>query len=98
MNHQLAASREAVDQAQMAGAEQAAPSEFGVAADKLAQANAAARSRREHDAMRLAQQAQVDANLARVKGESAQARLAAAELAKTNQTLRVAINRASQNQ
>ncbi len=97
LNHQLATSREAVDQAQMAGAEENAPAEFGVATDKLTRANAAANGHHKHDAMRLAQQAQVDANLARAKSESTQARLAAAELTKTNQTLREAINRANQN-
>jgi len=96
LNHQLATSREAVDQAQMAGAEEAAPSDYGVATDKLARANAAAIGHHKHDAMRLAQQAQVDANLARAKSESAQARIAAAELEKTNQVLRDAI-RANQN-
>ena len=97
LNHQLATSREAVDQAQMAGAEENAPAEFGVATDKLTRANAAANGHHKHDAMRLAQQAQVDANLARAKSESTQARIAAAELTKTNQTLREAINRANQN-
>jgi hypothetical protein len=98
LNHQLATSREAVDQAQMAGAQENAPAEFGVAADKLTRANAAATGHHKHDAMRLAQQAQVDANLARTKSESTQARLAATELTKTNQALRDAINRANQNQ
>lgn len=98
LNHQLATSREAVDQAQMAGAEENAPAEFGVATDKLTRANAAANGHHKHDAMRLAQQAQVDANLARAKSESTQAKIAAAELTKTNQTLREAINRANQNE
>lgn len=98
LNHQLATSREAVDQAQMAGAQENAPAEFGVAADKLTRANTAATGHHKHDAMRLAQQAQVDANLARTKSESTQARLAATELTKTNQALRDAINRANQNQ
>ena len=57
-----------------------------MAADKLGRANAAATGHHKHDAMRLAQQAQVDANLARAKSESTQARIAAAELTKTNQT------------
>jgi len=98
LNHQLATSREAVDQAQMAGAEENAPADFGVAADKLTRANAAATGHHKHDAMRLAQQAQVDANLARAKSESTQTRIAAAELTKTNQTLREAINRANSNE
>ena len=98
LNNQLATSREAVDQAQIAGAEQTAPTEFGAAVDKLKQARAAADKRKKDDAMRLAQEAQVDANLARAKTNSAQARLAAAELAKSNQLLYEQINRANQNQ
>ena len=99
LNNQLANSREAVDQAKIVGAEQAAPAEFQVAVDKLNQASAAAEKRRSgDDAMRLAQEAQVDANLARAKTNSAQARLAAAEMAKSNQLLYEAINRTNQNQ
>jgi len=99
LNTQLANSREALDQARIAGAEQAAPSELQAAVDKLDQASTAAEKRRSGDeAMRLAQEAQVDANLARAKTNSAQARLAAAEMAKSNQILYEAINRANQNQ
>jgi len=98
LNHELATSREAVDQAQMAGAEVNAPANYGVAVDKLGRANAAASGHHTHDAMRLAQQAQVDANLARAKSEFTQARIAAAELAKSNQILRETINRAYPNQ
>jgi hypothetical protein len=98
LNHQLASSREAVDQAKMAGAAETAPAEFDVAVDKLNRANAAARDRHEDDATRLAQQAQVDANLARAKTDSAQARIAAAELTKSNRILRETYNRANQNQ
>lgn len=99
LNNQLANSREAVDQAKIVGAEQVAPTEFQAAVDKLNQAGAAAGKRRSGDeAMRLAQEAQVDANLARAKTDSAQARLAAAEMAKSNQVLYEALNRANQNQ
>jgi hypothetical protein len=98
LNNQLANSREAVDQAQIAGAERTAPTEFGAAVDKLKQARAAADKRNKDDAMRLAREAQIDANLARAKTSSAQARLAAAELAKSNQLLYEQINRANQNQ
>jgi hypothetical protein len=95
---QLSSSREAVDQAKMAGAEQTAPADLDIATGKLDRANVAAKNRDEADAMRLAQQAQVDANLARAKTESAQARVAAAEMTKSNQILRAAITRANQNQ
>jgi hypothetical protein len=98
LKHELATSREAVDQAQMAGAEVNAPANYGVAVDKLGRANAAATTHHQHDAMRLAEQATVDANLARAKSESTQARIAAAELAKSNQILRETINRAYPNQ
>jgi hypothetical protein len=98
LNNQLANSREAVDQAKIVGAEQGAPAELQAAVDKLNQASAAATARRGDDAMRLAQEAQVDANLARAKTSSAQARLAAAEMAKSNQLLYEAINRTNQNQ
>jgi hypothetical protein len=99
LNNQLANSREAVDQAKIVGAEQGAPAELQAAVDKLNQADAAAGKRRTGDeAMRLAQEAQVDANLARAKTNSAQARLAAAEMAKSNQLLYEAINRTNQNQ
>jgi hypothetical protein len=99
LNNQLANSREAVDQAKIVGAEQAAPTELQLAVDKLNQASAAAAKRRSGDeAMRLAQEAQVDANLARAKTNATQARLAAAEMAKSNQLLYEEINRANQRQ
>jgi len=99
LNNQLANSREAVDQARIVGAEQVAPTEFQAAVDKLDQATAAAEKRRSgDDAMRLAQEAQVDANLARAKTNSTQARVAAAEMAKSNQILYETINRTNQNQ
>jgi hypothetical protein len=99
LTNQLASSREAVDQARMAGAEQTAGADMNVAIAKLERADAAAKNRDEKDAMRLAQQAQVDANLARARSESAQARVAATEVMKSNQIMRAAAtNRANQNQ
>jgi hypothetical protein len=98
LNNQLANSREAVDQAKIAGAAERAPADFDTAANKLNQATAAADNRKKDDAMRLAQEAQVDANLARAKNDAAQSRLAAAELQKSNDTMREMVNRANQNQ
>lgn len=98
LNHQLAVSREAVDQAQIAGAAQAAPADLDAAVDKLNRANAAAASRNGKDSIRLTGQAQVDANLARARTHSAQARMAAVELGKSNQILQEEINRQNQNQ
>lgn len=98
LHNQLANSREAVDQAKIAGAAEAVPADYDAAVNKLSQANDAANHRQSDAAMRLAQEAQVDANLARAKTNSAQARLAAAELAKSNQILYGEINRANQIQ
>ena len=98
LNSQLATSREAVDQAKIAGAAETASADYDTAVDKLNQADAAAKNRNKDEAMRLAQQAQVDANLARAKTDATQARLAAAEVEKSNQLLRDWINRAHQNQ
>jgi hypothetical protein len=99
LNNQLANTRDAVEQARIAGAEQRAPADFNLATDKLNQASAAAKSRRDEDkAMRLAQQAEVDATLAHAKTDSAQASLAASEMAKSNQLMRDVANRVRQNQ
>jgi hypothetical protein len=98
LTNQLANSREAVDQARMAGAEQTAAADMDVAVGKLDHANAAAKNRNDADAMRLAQQAEVDANLARARSEANQAKIAATEVMKSNQIMRAAANRANQNQ
>jgi len=98
LHNQLASSREAVDQAKIAGAAETVPADFDLAVDKLNRANAAADHRRKDDAMRLAQQAQIDADLARARTDSAQSRFAAAEMAKSNQVLRDALSHANQNQ
>jgi hypothetical protein len=98
LHTQLAASQEAVDQAKIVGASEHYPANYGEAVDKLSRATAAADSRHKDDAMRLAQQAEVDANLARAKTDAAQARIAAAEISRSNQLLREAVTRANQNQ
>src|SRR5690349_4204395 len=98
LNNQLANSREAVDQAKIAGAAEKAPSDFDAAVDRLNRATAAANEKHEKDAMRLAQEAQVDANLARAKTDSTTARIAANELAKSNQILREEHARVNQSQ
>lgn len=97
LNQQLATSKEAVDQARIAGAAETAPNDFQVAVDKLDRASAAANARKKDDAMRLAQEAQVDANLARARTDSAHARVAATELQKSNELLR-AVHRENQKE
>ena len=98
LNNQMANSQEAIDQARIAGAADTAPADLSSAVDKLDRARATASHRRGKDAMRLAQEAQVDANLARAKTDSAQARIAAAEITKSNQVLYDELNRMRQNQ
>ena len=98
LNNQLANSREAVDQARIVGAAEMAPAELDAAVDKLSRADAAAGKRQHKESMRLAQQAQVDANLARARTSSAQAKIAAVELAKSNRILNEELNRQAQNQ
>jgi hypothetical protein len=89
LDNQFAASREAIDQARIVGAPQAAPADYENAVTKLERANATADK---DDAMRLAQQAQIDANLAHAKTDAAQAKFAAAEMEKSNHVLRDALN------
>jgi hypothetical protein len=98
LDHQLSTSREAVDQAQIAGAQQGAPADYDAAVHKLEQANVAAKNRDHEVAMRMAQEAQADANLAHARTDSAQARIAAAELTKSNLALRAAYNRGNPNE
>lgn len=88
LNQQLATSKEAVDQARIVGAAEKAPADFDSAVDKMNRATAAANARKKDDAMRLAEEAQVDANLARARTDTAMARLAATELEKSNQIMR----------
>jgi hypothetical protein len=98
LDNQLASSREALDQAQIAGAEQVASADYNLAAGKLNRATDEATNGNKDDAMRLAQQAQADANLAHARTDSTQARIAAVELQKSNLALRDALIRARQNQ
>jgi hypothetical protein len=98
LDNQLANTQEAIDQARIAGAADAAPADLSAAVDKLEQARSTASHRRGKDSMRLAEEAQVDANLARAKTDSAQARIAAAEITKSNQVLYDELNRMRQNQ
>lgn len=98
LNNQMANSQEAIDQARIAGAGDVAPADLSAAVDKLDRARSSAGHRRGKDSMRLAEEAQVDANLARAKTDSAQARIAAAEITKSNQVLYDELNRMRQNQ
>lgn len=96
LDNQLAVSRKALDQAKIAGAQQAAPGDFSTASDKLSKADAEAKhmSWSKAGAMRLAEQAEADADLANAKAESMHATVAANELHESNEALRKAISHA----
>lgn len=96
LNDQLATSKEAIEQAKTAGAEKTASADFNAARDKLSRANSATRN--DVVAMRLAEQAKADADLAHAKTDSIHATTAAAEMVRSNQALREEIKRAKQNQ
>lgn len=84
---QLATARASITQAESAGAMQLAPVEILAARDKLGRAEAAVREERFADARRLAEQAEVDAELAERKTRAAKSAAAVEELARGNSVL-----------
>ena len=85
---QLAVTTAAVAQAVSVGGQELAPTEMGVARDKLVRAHLAVAAKDNDQALRLAQEAQVDAQLAGTKAEAAKARKAQAELDEAARVLR----------
>lgn len=96
-NEQLGISRTSIEAAQAAGANDSSP-EMALARDKLAQADAAARANDTTKARRLAEQAEVDALVARSKIAADKSTKAAAELDASLATLREEMTRASNKQ
>jgi hypothetical protein len=90
---QVAVATAAVNQAGSAGATEGAPLEMKSARDKLARANAAMTSKDYDSALALAQQSQVDAQLAQAKTEAAKAQKAADETQEAARVLREEMNR-----
>ena len=90
---QLAVSKATVDQAISAGAPEFAPAELSSARDKLDRANLAMATKDYAQARILAEQAQVDAQLAVTKTRSAKAEKSAAALREDNRVLREEVNR-----
>ena len=84
---QLAMSKWAVDSASAAGGDDAAPADMRMARDKLSQANAAMAAENHDVARWLAQEAEVDAQLAGVKARRGGASKARAEPRHANRTL-----------
>ena len=90
---QLAVTTAAVAQAVSAGGQELAPTEMGAARDKLVRAHLAVAAKDNPQALRLAQQAQVDAQLAASKAEATKARKAEAELQEAARVLREEMKR-----
>ena len=90
---QLAVTTAAVAQAVSAGGQELAPAEMSAARDKLMRAHLAVAAKDNEQALRLAQQAQVDAQLAGSKAEAMKARKAQAELQEAARVLREEMGR-----
>jgi triphosphoribosyl-dephospho-CoA synthetase len=93
-NEQLGISRTSIEAAQSAGANDSSP-EMAMAREKLAQADAASRANDTVKARRLAEQAEVDALVARSKTSADKSRKVAAELDASLATLREEMTRGS---
>lgn len=90
---QLAVSKAAIAQAVSAGAPEFAPAELSSARDKLDRANLAMAAKDYAQARILAEQAEVDAQLAVTKTRSSKAQKAAAALQESSRVLQEEINR-----
>lgn len=85
---QIAVSTAALAHAASAGGAELAPMETSMARDKLARARTALANKDNALALALAQQAQVDAQLAESKAESIKARTSAEAMQEANRALR----------
>ena len=92
---QMAVSRAAVADAQGAGAGQYAPDDLREAQSKLTAATAAMARRDNEQALRLAEQAEADAQLAAIRARSAKATAAVIEVQESIRTLQNELQRRS---
>jgi hypothetical protein len=90
----LAAGSASLEAARSSGAPELAAAELNEARTKLDRANALAQSGRNSEAIRLAEEADVDAQLARAHAASERSRRAVAEVEASLSTLREELNRA----
>lgn len=90
---QVAVSTAAVSRAANAGAGDSAPAEIRTAREKLDRAKSAMAANNNDEALSLAEEAQVDAQLAESKARSAKARKAADEVNEGARVLREELNR-----
>jgi hypothetical protein len=94
----IAAGAASVEAARSAGAPELDAVDLNEARNKLEKARALAAAGDDRAAMRMAEQADVDAQLARAKAGSERSRLAVAEMETGLQTLRDELNRAAAKQ
>ncbi len=94
----IAAGAASVEAARSAGAPELDAVDLSEARSKLEKARALAAAGDDRGAMRMAEQADVDAQLARAKAGSERSRLAVTELETGLQTLRDELNRAAAKQ
>jgi len=92
---QIATSRSALSQAQRSNAGEYAAVELLSAREKLDRAEEAMRAKRNDDARRLAEEAEVDALLAEAKARTAQSEQTLAEVRQSIETLRAELERRS---
>ena len=90
---QIAVTMAAIGHAEAAGGQELAPTEMGMARDKLRLANRAVAAREPDQARRLAQQAQMDALLAEAKAQSSRSQKAADEVQAASRALGVGSER-----
>jgi hypothetical protein len=95
-NEKIAVAKVSVQRAEQSGAPELAPVEMAAARDKLARAEKAAASRDAQPATQLAEQANVDAELAEATARQQRSRKAAMEFDASMQTLRSESSRSSQ--
>lgn len=91
----IALSSAAVNQAEASGAVEYAPVEMRAAREKLAQAQSAMNMEENKRALQLAEQAEVDAQLAEAKARTAKSQKAVSELQESIKTLKMEIERKS---
>ena len=91
--NQMAVSNAALAHAVAAGSGEYAPREMGMAREKMGRANLALAAKDNDAALTLAQQAQLDAQLAESKTETAKARKSAEALDEASRVLREEMNR-----
>lgn len=89
-NEQIAVAKDSVQRAEQAGAPQFAPVELAAARDKLARAEKAVIDGKKAPATDLAEQANIDAQLAEATADSQKSHKAAAEFDASMQALRSA--------